>query len=117
MPLTINSTLEKRYQIEKKPGEGGFGAVYQAMDTRLSVRCAIKESLHTTEEATRQFRREAEMLAKLRHPNLPRVTDTFDTPNGLYLVMNYIEGDDLGSLLEQNGEPFSVKQALIYVQH
>jgi serine/threonine-protein kinase len=55
--------------------------VYQAVDSRLNVHCAVKESLHVTEEATRQFKREAEMLAKLRHPNLARVTDTFDTVN------------------------------------
>ena len=65
MTLTIGSTLEKRYRIENKLGQGGFGAVYQALDTRLSVRCAIKESLHVTEEATRQFKREAEMLARM----------------------------------------------------
>jgi serine/threonine protein kinase len=82
------------------------------VDSRLNVHCAVKESLHTTEEATRQFRREAEMLAKLRHPNLPRVTDYFDTSNDLYLVMDFIEGDDLGYLLEKNGKPFPVDQAL-----
>ena len=81
MALTNGSILERRYQIEKKLGEGGFGAVYQAMYSRLNVHCAVKESLHTTDEATRQFKREAEMLAKLRHPNLVHVTDYFIIPN------------------------------------
>jgi serine/threonine protein kinase len=61
MTLTIGATLEKRYHIEKKLGQGGFGAVYQAVDSRLNVPCAVKESLHVTEEATRQFRREASL--------------------------------------------------------
>jgi serine/threonine-protein kinase len=66
MTLTIGSTLERRYRIEKKLGQGGFGAVYQALDTRLNVRCAAKESLRMSEEVTRQLKREAEMLAKLK---------------------------------------------------
>lgn len=115
MTLTIGSTLEKRYQIEKKLGEGGFGAVYQARDTRLSVRCAIKESFYTSEEATRQFRREAEMLAKLRHPNLPRVTDYFDTPSGLYLVMDFVEGYDLVTVFQKYGKPLPEDKVVTWI--
>jgi serine/threonine protein kinase len=91
MTLTLNSLLQKRYRIENKLGQGGFGAVYQALDTRLNVRCAVKESLRTTEGATRQFKREGEMLAKLRHSNLVRVTDYFIIPDqGQYLVMDFV---------------------------
>ncbi len=63
MTLPLNSILEKRYRIETKLGQGGFGAVYQATDTRLNVTCAIKENLRTSEDAARQFKREAEILA------------------------------------------------------
>ena len=48
MTLTIGSILEKRYRIEKKLGQGGFGAVYLAVDSRLNVHCAIKESLQVS---------------------------------------------------------------------
>ena len=48
MTLTIGSTLEKRHRIEKKLGQGGFGAVYQAVDSRLNVRCAVKENLQVS---------------------------------------------------------------------
>ena len=48
MTLTIGSALEKRYRIEKKLGQGGFGATYQAMDSRLNAHCAVKESLHVS---------------------------------------------------------------------
>jgi len=115
MTMKIGSTLEKRYQIEKKLGEGGFGAVYQATDTRLSVRCAIKESFLTTEEAIRQFRREAEMLARLRHPNLPRVTDYFDTPDGLYLVMDFVEGYDLVTVFQRHGGPLPEENTVTWI--
>jgi len=126
MTLPIGSTLENRYRIEKKLGEGGFGAVYQAVDSRLNVQCAVKESLHVTEEATRQFKREAEMLAKLRHSNLVRVTDYFIIPDqGQYLVMDYVDGIDLHTALTNYGKalPFAdtmrwtlqICDALIYI--
>ncbi len=62
----------------------------------LGLPVAVKENLFTTEEYARQFRREATILAGLRHPNLPRVTDHFVIPGqGQYLVMDYIDGEDL----------------------
>jgi serine/threonine protein kinase len=78
MPINIGETLEKRYRIDRKLGQGGFGAVYHAMDLRINVACAIKECLDTSDAATRQFKREASMLAELRHPYLPLVTDYFE---------------------------------------
>ncbi len=85
-------------------GQGGFGAVYKAWDLNLSHSCAVKENLDTTTDAQRQFTREATVLANLSHPNLPRVTDHFVLPGqGQYLVMDFIEGDDLQSILEKDG--------------
>ena len=93
--------LEGRYRIVSELGRGGFGAVYQAWDLSLNHICAIKENLETSEEAQRQFTREAMVLANLIHRNLPRVTDHFIVPGqGQYLVMDFIEGDDLESLME-----------------
>jgi Tol biopolymer transport system component len=82
-----------------------MGAVYAAVDENLGLPVAVKENLFTTEEYARQFRREATILAGLRHPNLPRVTDHFVIPGqGQYLVMDYIDGEDLRQRLEP-GEP------------
>ncbi len=73
-----------------------FGAVYRAWDQNLNIPCAIKQNFETSPEAARQFSREAQLLASLRHPNLPRVTDHFSFPGqGQYLVMEYVEGEDL----------------------
>lgn len=81
-----------------------MGAVYVARDTRLDVRCAIKENLFLTRAAQRQFEREARLLAKLRHPNLPRVTDHFFIPGmGQYLAMDFVEGDDLRARVKHEG--------------
>jgi formylglycine-generating enzyme required for sulfatase activity len=104
MPLTVGQVLEKRYRIDALLGQGGMGAVYRATDLRLSISVALKENLEATPEAQRQFGREAGILASLHHPNLPRVTDYFFIPSqGQYLVMDYIEGQDLGQVLAQHG--------------
>ena len=103
MPLGIGTLLNHRYRLERVLGQGGFGAVYLATDQDLGLPCAVKENLNTSAQAERQFRREATLLASLRHPNLPRVTDHFILAGQQYLVMDYIEGDDLKQRLEQAG--------------
>ncbi len=104
MPLAPGVLLNERYRIDALLGQGGMGAVYDAWDPRLSVRCAIKENLLFTEEHQRQFEREAQLLARLHHPYLPRVTDHFLIPGqGQYLVMDFVEGEDLRQRLERLG--------------
>ncbi len=104
MPLQTGSILRHRYRIEGVLGQGGMGAVYKAFDINLGVGTAVKENLFTTEEYARQFRREATILASLRHPNLPRVTDHFVIEGeGQYLVMDFIQGVDLRERLESEG--------------
>jgi serine/threonine protein kinase len=104
MPLSTGQTLNNRYRIVKLLGQGGFGAVYRAWDLNLKIACALKENLDTSPEAQRQFEHEATILAKLHHPNLPRVTDHFIIPGqGQYLVMDFVDGDNLQELLERSG--------------
>jgi len=108
MPLAIASILEDRYRIERLLGQGGMGAVYCAHDIRLQKAVAIKENTmagpgtlpKAVEASQRQFEREALVLAHLRHPNLPNVTDHFVTPEGnQYLVMDYIGGENLAQII------------------
>lgn len=104
MPFETGYVLNQRYRIVSLLGKGGMGAVYRAWDINLSKPVAIKENLDPSPEAHKQFIREAQMLARLNHPHLPRVTDYFAVPNqGQYLVMDYIEGDDLQKVLESKG--------------
>lgn len=112
MPLQSGSILEERYRIESQLGKGGMGEVYLAYDQSLQIRVAVKENLNLNPESERQFRREAELLASLRHPNLPRVTDYFILEERQYLVMDYIEGEDLHLLAQQR--PPTVEEVLTW---
>jgi serine/threonine-protein kinase len=104
MPLQTGAVLNNRYRILSVLGQGGFGAVYRAADMTLKRPCAVKENLDTSPEARRQFEKEAIVLAQLSHPNLPRVQDHFIIPDqGQYLVMDFIDGQDLQTIVSQGG--------------
>ncbi len=104
MPLQPGMTLENRYRVEALLGQGGMGAVYRAFDQRLRTAVALKENSMATPEAREQFEREAMVLARLHHSNLPTVIDHFITTDGAqYLVMTFIEGVNLAELLAARG--------------
>ncbi|MBC8507241.1 MAG: serine/threonine-protein kinase [Anaerolineales bacterium] len=104
MTLERGTLLHNRYRILEILGQGGMGSIYRAVDDNLGVEVAVKENLFTTDEYARQFRREATILAGLRHTNLPRVSDHFVFEDqGQYLVMDYIEGEDLRERMDRIG--------------
>ena len=104
MTLEPGFLLHNRYRVSEVITRGGMGAIYRAYDESLNITVAIKENFYTTDEYSRQFKREATMLASLRHPNLPRVTDHFVlSGEGQYLVMDFIEGEDLKVHLDKTG--------------
>jgi eukaryotic-like serine/threonine-protein kinase len=116
MTLAQGQILNNRYRIVKLLGQGGFGAVYRAWDLTLNVPCAVKESFEQVAETQRQFLREAQILAGLRHPNLPRVTDYFTVQGqGQYLVMDYVEGQDLEELRILAGGRLPEAQAVEWI--
>lgn len=106
-PLKNGEVLRGRYQVRERIGQGGMGSIYLAEDLRLSGRlCALKEVLYDRnlpdkilQQAREQFFREATVLARLDHPNLPKVSDFFSSGQRDYLVMDYIPGDDLRALM------------------
>ena len=107
--LPPGTVLRDRYKVIALVGQGGAGAVYQAEDLRLEGRmCAVKEvhpqpgaSQEAVAQAQAQFRREASILARLDHPNLPKVSDYFSR-NGLsYLVMDFVAGRNLKEILDE----------------
>jgi serine/threonine protein kinase len=92
-----------------------MGAVYYATDLTFDTAVAIKENLEVSPDAQRQFAREAGLLHELRHPHLPRVTDYFFVPGqGQYLVMGYVEGEDLKQVLARQG-PDPEAQAVAWI--
>ena len=107
LPLNSGEVLRGRYKIRQRIGQGGIGSIYLADDQRLEGRlCAIKEVEHDRslpakifEEAREQFMREATVLARLDHPNLPKVSDFFSQNKRDYLVMDYVPGKDLRDLM------------------
>ena len=107
VPLKAGEVLRGRYRIQRIIGQGGMGSIYLADDIRLEGRqCALKEvendrSLppELMKEARDQFFREATVLARLDHPNLPKVSDFFSVGNRDYLVMDYVPGKDLRTLM------------------
>jgi serine/threonine protein kinase len=104
MTLQRGTILNNRYRVVEILGQGGMGSVYRAVDENLGVEVALKENLFTTDEYARQFRREAVILATLRHAHLTRVTDHFVIEGqGQYLVMDYIEGEDLRQRMDRLG--------------
>jgi len=117
MPLTTGTVLNNRYRIVRLLGQGGFGAVYRVWDLNMECPRALKENLETSPEAQRQFKREAQLLDKLIHPHLPRVIDHFILPGqGQYLVMDYVEGEDLQQRLERAGAPLTESEVLPWIQ-
>lgn len=107
VPIKIGETLRGRYRIRRIIGQGGMGCIYLADDLRLEGRqCAVKEVEHDktlpskmVQEARSQFLREATVLARLDHPNLPKVSDFFTNGPRDYLVMDYVPGKDLRALM------------------
>ena len=120
--LENGKVLGQRYEIIQVLGQGGMGAVYLASDNRISgKKWAIKELWDYGDPATRQlvqeqFKTESAILAKLTHPNLPRVTDFFVYNNKEYLVMDFIEGETLENIMLRTKQPVDVDFALSVIR-
>lgn len=112
--LAPGSRLQNRYRIIRLLGQGGMGAVYEAMDERLDTNVALKETLFADERLRKQFEREARLLARMHHPALPRVSDHFEEGDGQFLVMQFIPGDDLSQMMTRKQGPFPPDQVLTW---
>ena len=116
MLLSPNTLLQNRYLVVRQIGQGGMGAVYEAKDQHLGHMVALKQRLADGPRLERAFKREARILARLRHPALPSVSDYFVVGNNQFLVMEYIPGHDLESLLRRQRGPFSVTKVLEWAE-
>lgn len=122
-PHQPDEIIKERYQIKRVIGQGGMGQVYLADDLRLEGRlCALKAVTYdenlppdVLEQSREQFEREATVLARLDHPNLPKVSDFFSVQEWDYLVMDFVPGKDLKTIMRQKknqGEFLSERDVL-----
>jgi serine/threonine protein kinase len=123
--LTPDTILRERYKIIELVGRGGMGATYRAEDLRLQGRfCAVKEALPEPDvssdelaQSREQFYQEASTLARLDHPNLPKVSDYFSEDDRDYLVMDFVAGEDLKEKLTtalRQGHPLTERLVLAW---
>jgi serine/threonine protein kinase len=112
--LAPHTLIQERYQLVRLIGQGGMGAVYEAFDLRLNTTVALKQILLTDSVAQRAFAREAQLLATLRHPGLPKVSDYFHALGSQFLAMEFIPGTDLAALLHQQQHAFQIETVLAW---
>ncbi len=91
--------LNGRYRVERALGSGGFGHVYLAVELTTHQQYAIKEYLVTGPTGQEQRRHEANVLSQVHHPNIPAFHDAFSESGRYYVVLNYIEGNDLTDII------------------
>ncbi|HUP55701.1 MAG TPA: protein kinase, partial [Methylomirabilota bacterium] len=95
-----------RYRLEEPLGQGGMATVFRAVDTQLGREVAVKllrsEYLRDPDFSSR-FRQEAQNAAALSHPNVVTVYDYGEDPSGPFIVMEYVDGEDLATILRRNG--------------
>jgi serine/threonine protein kinase len=89
-----------------------MGTVYEAIDERFNSTIALKETFFQEEALRKAFEREANLLHRLRHPAIPRVTDHFTENDGQFLVMEFISGKDLWQMIRERGGPFTTDKVL-----
>lgn len=97
--IPSGTILHGHYRIEHVLGSGGFGHVYLGMDLATNQQYALKEYLVSGANAQEQLKHEATVLSHLHHPNLPAFQDAFIERGRYYVVLNYIEGNDLTDII------------------
>ena len=106
-PDLIGVEVDGRYRVIELIGEGGMGKVYLAEHVEIGKRVALKvlhPSYSRMPDLVERFRREARAASKIGHPNIVDVTDSGTTADGsVYFVMEYLEGVELGSVIEREG--------------
>ena len=107
-PIPAATVLQNRYRVAHMLGQGGFGRTYLAEDQgRFNERCVLKEFMplqgedHFSEKATQLFQREAQILYKIQHPQIPQFRAIFEQDQRLFLVQDYVEGMTYRELLDQ----------------
>lgn len=103
-----------RYKRTRRLGHGGFGTVWQAIDTQLDRKVALKIAHAPDPDTETRMHREARALAAVDHPNCVRVYDLVEEPDGLALVMEYLEGKALAFAVDESGPVDDIAAARLW---
>jgi len=121
--LPAHTILQGRYEILTVQGVGGMGAVYRARDLRFSAVVkivAVKEMTNNAPDprlrriGIQNFEREANILASLSHPAIPKIFDYFSESARSYLILEFIEGQTLERVMEEHRQPFSQEEVVAW---
>ena len=112
------TVLHRRYRIERVLGSGGFGHVYLALDLNTNQQYALKEYFVTGSSGQAQLQHEARVLSQLHHPNLPGFHEAFNERGHYFVVLSYIEGNDLTDLIRvarRSNEPIPLARVMSWI--
>ncbi|SRR6266516_51373 len=114
--LAMDSVINDKYKIEKAIGTGGMGSVYLARDIILKRQVVIKTLVsNATPGMVEQSVKEREFLASIKHANIVSIYDFITIGKQGYIVMEYVHGKTLGDIMEEQGKPFEVEDAIRYI--
>ncbi len=114
--LSIGSIINDKYKVVKPIGSGGMGAVYLAEDLVLKRQVVVKTLLtDATSDMVAQSIKEREFLASIKHANIVSIYDFITIGQQGYIVMEYVQGETLDQIMEEQGQPFSVEHAIRHI--
>lgn len=102
MKIEKGTILDGTYEVVGQIGAGGGGIVYRARHLRLQTDVVIKKIKEEVREKVK-LRQEVDILKQLKHPYLPRVYDFLETEDGVYTIMDFIQGEDMDTVLKRHG--------------
>ena len=113
-PRAVGAIIHNRYRVTRIVGRGGLGTVYQVTDGRFGTNTvfALKELADTNPGARKQFELESQWLHELNHDSIPKVRESFEWEGRMYLVMDFVDGENLEQYLHRTGRPLPEAQAL-----
>lgn len=115
MTIQAGTVLNNRYEVLSKVGDGGMGTVWRGHDAILDREVAIKVMLRPDEAALTRFLREARVGARLQHPGITTIHDIDVAGNEAFIVMEFLDGSDLGSILGRHQRGLKAARAVGYM--
>jgi len=115
----VGRTIAGRYQVKQFIGRGGMADVYKVWDTQRAADLAMKvlhDDLAEDQVFLRRFRREAQTLAKLKHPNIVRFYELGQDGDLVFMIMEFVDGITLGKATSRINKPFTPAQVLGVIQ-